>query len=145
MTFGTHVVALRSGAPTLEPEPEPDAVPAPDPARESDEREDVEKLLRRRPGSDAGRADELRETVWNEPASVESLRVKRPCPTSWTLTEGELAGGELASSRAMLITELSEEVGADTSDGDDSGWMDIGEIRGIWGSGELAMVAKGRL
>lgn len=50
----------------------------------------------RAPGSEASRrrddaretacAEELRETVWKEVvSSVESLRVKRPCPTSCTL------------------------------------------------------------
>ncbi len=98
----------------------------------------MESVLRSRTGSDAGRAEELRDIVWNDPASVESLRVKRPCPTSWTLVEGELA-----SSRAMLITEFTAEFGAEPV-GD---WwsMAMGDMRGISGRGELAMVANGRL
>ena len=152
--MGTQVDARRRFAPPAEPGPEPEL----DPATEPLEREMMETLLLGCPGSDMGLpayAEELRERVWKETSSVHSLRENRFCPIVCTLAgEGISRSGSTGESiesiegtpefrgDSMFVQDESECMDADSRL---ISMVDMDGRRGISGSGEVAMVAKGRL
>ena len=135
------------------PGPDPDPEPEPDPL----ERETMETLLLVCPGSDLGRpacVEELRERVWKEASSMESWRENRLCPIVCILAgEGISRSGSFIKKEG--IEGLSEFWGDSMFVQDASECMDADSLlisivdmdgrRGISGSGEVAMVAKGRL